>query len=64
MAKITRKDRIKGTIMGALVGDALGVGPHWYYDLEEMKAIYGPWIDNYVAEQPGRFHDGLEPGDN
>ena len=64
MATITRKDRIKGTIIGALIGDALGVGPHWYYDLKELKAIYGPWIDDYVAEQPGRYHPGLEPGDN
>ncbi|MBN1314553.1 MAG: ADP-ribosylglycohydrolase family protein [Anaerolineales bacterium] len=64
MAKITRKDRIKGTIMGALIGDALGVGPHWYYDLKELKEIYGQWIDDYVQEQPGRYHPGLKPGDN
>jgi ADP-ribosylglycohydrolase len=61
---INRKDRIKGTIMGALIGDALGVGPHWYYDLEELKATYGPWIDDYVAEQPGRYHPGVQPGEN
>ena len=24
--------------MGALIGDALGVGPHWYYDLDEDEA--------------------------
>ena len=64
MAPITREDRIKGTIMGALVGDALGVGPHWHYDLKEMQAAYGPWIDDYVQEQPGRYHPTLKPGDN
>ena len=34
--------------MGALIGDALGVGPHWYYDLAEMK--------------PNRYHAGLKAG--
>lgn len=63
MTTITRKDRIKGTIMGALIGDALGVGPHWYYNLDELKATYGPWIDDYVAEKPGRYHGGLQPGE-
>jgi ADP-ribosylglycohydrolase len=63
MTDITCKDRIKGSIMGALIGDALGVGPHWYYDLDELKATYGPWIDDYVAEKPGRYHEGLQPGD-
>ena len=63
MTTISRSDRIKGSIMGALIGDALGVGPHWYYDLDELKAAYGPWIDDYVAEKPGRYHGGLAPGE-
>jgi ADP-ribosyl-[dinitrogen reductase] hydrolase len=63
MTDTTRTDRIKGSIMGTLIGDALGVGPHWYYDLDELKATYGPWIDDYVAEKPGRYHGGLQPGD-
>jgi ADP-ribosylglycohydrolase len=49
--------------MGTLIGDALGVGPHWYYDLEELKTTYGSWIDDYVAEKPGRYHGGLQPGE-
>jgi ADP-ribosylglycohydrolase len=48
--------------MGAFIGDALGVGPHWYYDLDQMVADYGPWIDAYTRPRPGRYHDGLEPG--
>jgi hypothetical protein len=27
--------------MGALIGDASGVGTHWYYDLEEMRRNCG-----------------------
>lgn len=30
------KDRANGAIMGAFIGDALGLGPHWYYDLDEL----------------------------
>ena len=48
--------------MGALVGDALGVGPHWYYNLEEMRRDYGNWIDGYTSPMPGRYHAGLKAG--
>jgi hypothetical protein len=37
-------DRAAGAVIGALVGDALGVGPHWYYDLTELRKDYGDWI--------------------
>jgi ADP-ribosylglycohydrolase len=64
MQDITRKDRIKGAIMGGLVGDALGVGPHWYYDYDELKAAYGAWIDDYAAPKPDRYHAGLKAGES
>jgi len=57
------KDRAAGAVMGALIGDALGVGPHWYYDLEQMRRDYGPWIDGYTNPKPGRYHEGLKAGD-
>jgi len=46
-ANLTQKDRIMGAIMGVLIGDALGVGCHWYYDLECQKEDFG-WITDYV----------------
>jgi ADP-ribosylglycohydrolase len=58
----TYTDRAKGAILGTLIGDALGVGPHWYYDLEQLKADYGPWIDDYTAPKPDRYHGGLKAG--
>lgn len=58
------QDRAVGTIIGTLIGDALGVGPHWYYDLDQMKEEYGEWIDQYTAPKPNRFHAGLNAGDN
>lgn len=48
--------------MGALIGDALGVGPHWYYDLDEMRRDYGDWIADYTEPQPDRYHAGLKAG--
>ena len=48
--------------MGALIGDALAVGPHWYYDLEEMRRDYGDWITSYTDPRPHRYHAGLKAG--
>lgn len=48
--------------MGALIGDALGLGCHWYYDLDEMHRDYGAWIDNYTTPKSGRYHSGMKAG--
>ena len=48
--------------MGALIGDALGLGPHWYYDLDEMRRDYGDWITGYTEPKPHRYHAGLKAG--
>src|SRR6185312_5616344 len=53
-------DRAAGAVMGALIGEALGVGPHWYYDLAELRRDHGPWITDYTTPKPGRYHDGLK----
>lgn len=48
--------------MGAFIGDALGVGPHWYYDIDEMRREHGEWITGYTTPKPGRYHAGLKAG--
>ena len=58
------KDRAAGAVMGSLIGDALGVGPHWYYDLNQLKSDYGDWIDDYTEPRPDRYHAGLKAGEN
>ena len=55
-------DRASGAIMGAFIGDAMALGPHWYYDLAELRRDYGNWIDNYTDPKPGRYHAGLKAG--
>jgi ADP-ribosylglycohydrolase len=63
MSELTRKERAMGAIVGMYVGDALGLGPHWYYDLNELRADYGDWITDYRPPKAGRYHDGCKAGD-
>jgi ADP-ribosylglycohydrolase len=62
MSKTTIQDRAAGAIMGAFIGDALGLGPHWYYDLAALRRDYGAWITTYTDPQPDRYHGGLKAG--
>lgn len=62
MSDTSIKDRAAGAIMGAFIGDALGLGPHWYYDLAELRRDYGEWISDYTDPRPGRYHAGLKAG--
>ncbi|MDP5293308.1 ADP-ribosylglycohydrolase family protein [Oceanimonas sp. CHS3-5] len=57
------QDRAAGALMGAFIGEALGVGPHWYYDLGALRRDHGHWISDYRAPLPGRYHQGLQAGD-
>lgn len=56
------QDRAAGAILGALIGDALALGPHWYYDLEALRRDYGAWIDGYTDPRPDRYHAGMKAG--
>ena len=56
-------DRAAGALVGAFIGDALGLGPHWYYDLDELRRDHGEWIDDYTDPRPHRYHGGLSKGD-
>ncbi|ORU90398.1 MAG: ADP-ribosylglycohydrolase [Cycloclasticus sp. symbiont of Poecilosclerida sp. M] len=62
MSNISIEDRATGAIIGAYIGDALGLGPHWYYDLEEQHQHYGEWISDYTNPQPDRYHGGMKAG--
>ncbi len=58
----TLEERAKGALLGAFVGEALAVGPHWYYDLQEMRRQHGEWVTDYCDPKPGRYHENLKAG--
>jgi len=61
-ASVSLEQRARGALMGAYVGDALALGPHWYYDLDALRRDYGDWITDYTEPRPGRYHAGLRAG--
>ncbi|MEW6666196.1 MAG: ADP-ribosylglycohydrolase family protein [Thermodesulfobacteriota bacterium] len=72
--KGSRRDSILGAIVGVLIGDALGLGCHWYYEMDSFKADYGEWISYYTDSKPDRrdrfghiakyrYETGLRKGD-
>uniref|UniRef100_A0A7S0WZG7 ADP-ribosylhydrolase ARH3 n=1 Tax=Chlamydomonas leiostraca TaxID=1034604 RepID=A0A7S0WZG7_9CHLO len=48
--------------MGVLIGDALGLGCHWVYDLDTLKSEWG-WVSDYTTPRKGRYHEGCKAGD-
>lgn len=62
MEHLDIRNRAKGALVGAFIGEALAMGPHWYYNLEELRRDYGDWISDYTDPQPNRYHAGLKAG--
>jgi ADP-ribosylglycohydrolase len=62
MPSLDLQDRAAGALMGAFIGDALALGPHWYYDLAALRADYGDWISTYTDPRPDRYHAGMKGG--
>jgi ADP-ribosylglycohydrolase len=62
MGNLEIQNRAVGALLGALIGDALALGPHWYYNLDELRRDYGDWINDYTDPHPNRYHAGLKAG--
>lgn len=62
MNELALKSRIEGMIWGQFIGDALCLGTHWIYNLEDLKTFY-PDIKGFEAPRPGHVHEAKKPGD-
>lgn len=45
---VSTHERIVGSVMGYFIGDALGLGCHWYYDFNDLWKEHGTWINDFV----------------
>eukprot|EP00435_Cladocopium_sp_Y103_P060548 s140_g22.t1 len=52
-------DRAAGAILGVFIGDALGMGVHWQYDLDKLERERG-FVTSYLDPLPGTFHSGTD----
>jgi len=61
MNNILKKDKIKGTFFGAIVGDALCLGSHYEYDAQKIYKAYGEKpIERFMS--PGEMMGGQTHG--
>jgi ADP-ribosylglycohydrolase len=58
----TIRDRMAGMIWGQFVGDAVCLGTHWIYNLEDLKSFY-PVLKGFEKPRNGHYHDGKNSGE-
>ena len=46
--ELTTRDRAEGALWGLLLGNALAMPVHWYYDRQALQHDYG-LVDRYLA---------------
>lgn len=51
----------RGMILGAFIGDAIALGPHWIYNLEDIKRQFG--MINGLTAPTTSYHDTKVKGD-
>lgn len=58
---MTISPQLKGMLLGAFIGDALALGPHWLYDRREIVTKFGR-LSGFVAPA-SPYHPGKQAGD-
>ena len=56
------RDRVEGMIWGQFLGDAMCLGTHWIYNLEDLKTFY-PDLKGFEQPRVGHYHAGKKPGE-
>ena len=56
------RDRVEGMIWGQFIGDAMCLGTHWIYNLEDLKTFY-PDLKGFEEPRVGHYHAGKKPGE-
>lgn len=55
-------DKIKGLILGSLIGDALSLGVHWEYNPHKIAKTHGR-VESYLDPEEDSYHPGKKAGD-
>ncbi len=55
-------DKLRGMLLGSFAADALALGPHWIYDVDQIDNTFGD-IKGITAPPSGSFHKGKMKGD-
>lgn len=53
--------KLRGMVLGAFLGDALALGPHWIYNMEDIKKSFGR-VEELTAPAAS-YHEGKIKGD-
>ena len=56
-------DRCRGSIWGQFIGDAVCLGAHWIYDLNELAKRFPGGVAGFEAPAQGHYHAGKRSGD-
>ena len=53
--------KLRGMILGAFIGDAIALGPHWIYSLDDIQEKFG--MINGLTAPATNYHDTKVKGD-
>jgi ADP-ribosylglycohydrolase len=56
-------DRCRGAIWGQFIGDAVCLGAHWIYDLNELGITFPGGVAGFETPAKGHYHAGKHSGD-
>lgn len=55
-------NKLRGMVLGSFLGDALALGPHWIYDVNKIKEVFGE-INEFTDVPKDSYHTHKIKGD-